>query len=111
MLVNTPPPHPSFDMYNNNNNSRFADSGYLSRTPTPPTPSRIPSPQPTALRQELDDEGMYSNKCIVLHHFLFAEIDSRISDKSFVETKPRLPYVKRTRIQYTLQQVRLLLLL
>jgi hypothetical protein len=30
-----------------------------------------------------------------------------MSDKSFVETKPRLPYVKRTRIQYTLQQVRI----
>ena len=42
--------------------------------------------------------------------FLFSfylEIDSRMSDNgSSVEAKPRLPYVKRTRIQYTLQQVR-----
>ena len=30
----------------------------------------------------------------------------RMSDKSSVEAKPRLPYGKRTRIQYTLQQVR-----
>jgi hypothetical protein len=57
LLVNTPP-HPSFDMYNNNN-SRFADSGYLSRTPTPPTPTRIPSPIP--LREELHTKGMYLN--------------------------------------------------
>jgi hypothetical protein len=36
---------------------------------------------------------------------IFLDVDSRMSDKSFGETKPRLPYVKRTRIQYTLQQV------
>lgn len=62
-LVNTPPPtlHPSFDMYynNNNNNSRFADSGYLSRTPTPPTPVQIPSPQPVSIRQDQDIKGNY----------------------------------------------------
>jgi hypothetical protein len=59
VLVNTPPPppHPSFDMYNSNN-SRFADSGYLSRTPTPPTPSRIPSPQPLSMRQDSDSKGI-----------------------------------------------------
>ncbi|CAF0929540.1 unnamed protein product [Adineta steineri] len=88
--VNTPPPsHPSFDMYNNsNNNSRFADSGYLSRTPTPPTPIRNPSPQPMPTRQEYDDD----------------ENDTKTSN----EAKPRLPYVKRTRIQYTLQQLQTL---
>ncbi|CAF3039265.1 unnamed protein product [Rotaria socialis] len=94
--VNTPP-HPSFDMYhnssnNNNNTSGFADSGYLSRTPTPPTPSRIPSPQPLSMRQELEKK----------------ETDSRLSEKSFVDSKPRLPYVKRTRIQYTNQQLQIL---
>jgi hypothetical protein len=61
LLVNTPP-HPSFDMYNNNNSSsRFADSGYLSRTPTPPTPIRNHSPQPMPMRQELDTNGIYLN--------------------------------------------------
>ncbi|CAF0728657.1 unnamed protein product [Rotaria sordida] len=92
--VNTSP-HPSFDMCNNNNNnstSRFADSGYLSRTPTPPTPVRILSPQPLSMRQELDNK----------------ESDSRMSEKSFDESKPRLPYVKRTRIQYTHQQLQVL---
>jgi hypothetical protein len=69
LLVNTPP-HPSFDMYNNNNNSRFADSGYLSRTPTPPTPVRIHSPQPISNRQELESNGSDSNEMIVLHDSL-----------------------------------------
>jgi hypothetical protein len=36
-------------------------------------------------------------------------MDSRISDNSSAEAKPRLPYVKRTRIQYTLQQVKLII--
>ncbi|CAF3350548.1 unnamed protein product [Rotaria sp. Silwood1] len=90
--VNTSP-HSSFDFYHNsNNNSRFADSGYLSRTPTPPTPVRIPSPQPISIRQELDNK----------------ESDSRMSEKPLDENKPRLPYVKRTRIQYTYQQLQIL---
>jgi hypothetical protein len=49
---------------NNNNSSRFADSGYLSRTPTPPTPTRIHSPQPIPMRQELDTNGIYLNQYI-----------------------------------------------
>ncbi|CAF2712615.1 unnamed protein product [Rotaria sp. Silwood2] len=89
--VNTSP-HSSFDMYNNNNNSRFVDSGYLSRTPTPPTPVRIPSPQPISMRHELDTQ----------------ESDLRMSEKPLDDNKPRLPYVKRTRIQYTLQQLHIL---
>jgi hypothetical protein len=59
-------------MYNNNN-SRFADSGYLSRTPTPPTPTRIPSPQPMHSRQELETNGSDSNKIrafIICIHFV-----------------------------------------
>ncbi len=43
-------------MYNNNNNG-FADSGYLSRTSTPPTPVRNSSP----FQEELDNKGSYSN--------------------------------------------------
>ncbi|UJR33372.1 hypothetical protein I4U23_020820 [Adineta vaga] len=86
--VNTPP-HPSFDMYNN---SRFADSGYLSRTPTPPTPSHIPSPPPIPMRQDHDEN----------------DIEVRSMEKSLEENKQRLPYVKRTRIQYTLQQLQIL---
>jgi len=70
LLVNTQP-HPSFDMYNNNNNnSRFADSGYLSRTPTPPTPVRMPSPQPLPIKHELDINGIYLSEYIYLHYFL-----------------------------------------
>jgi hypothetical protein len=59
--------------HNNNNNSRFADSGYLSRTPTPPTPGRIPSPQPMSMRQEVDSEGMYLNEssALLFSSFLF----------------------------------------
>ena len=45
-----------------NNNSQFADSGYLSRTPTPPTPVHAPSPQPIPMRQDLDTTGMYLNQ-------------------------------------------------
>jgi hypothetical protein len=46
-------------MYNNSyNNSGFADSGYLSRTPTPPTPSCIPSPQLITSREEVDENGI-----------------------------------------------------
>jgi len=39
---------------------------------------------------------------------LFVEIDEHVSDRqqqTTVETKSRLPYTKRTRIQYTVQQV------
>jgi hypothetical protein len=68
LLVNTPPSHPSFDMYNN---SQFADSGFLSRTPTPPTPGRVPSPQPIPLHEELDYQGIYSNN---YHCFLFSPL-------------------------------------
>lgn len=104
-LVNTPPPHPSFDMYNNNN-SGFADSGYLSRTPTPPTPVRIPSPQPMSIRQDRDHKGKDSHSNEYSNDLeLVEEIDTRFTDNASVESKPRLPYVKRTRIQYTLQQV------
>ena len=62
--VNTPST-PSCDMYNtinhNNkmNNSQFADSGYLSRTPTPPSPMRITSPQTTFMKDELDRKGIF----------------------------------------------------
>lgn len=83
-------PHPSADMYTNNNNntSGFVDSGYLSRTPTPPTPIRIPSPQPLTMRPEAEKKTT--------------------SEKPLIDNKPRLPYVKRTRIQYTLQQLQIL---
>jgi len=57
-------------MYNNNN-SRFADSGYLSRTPTPPTPVRMPSPQPLPIKHELDINGIYLNKYIYIFIIFF----------------------------------------
>lgn len=50
-----------------------------------------------------------SKKTNIIHtspsHYL--ETDDRVSENAVVENKPRLPYVKRTRIQYTMQQVSL----
>lgn len=88
------------------NNSRFADSGYLSRTPTPPTPLRLPSPQPVPIRQDNDDNSTDMNGSLTHRPTLVSEVDARIAEKPVADCKARLPYVKRTRIQYTLQQVR-----
>ncbi|CAF0729388.1 unnamed protein product [Adineta ricciae] len=102
--VNTPP-HPSFEMYNN---SRFADSGYLSRTPTPPTPLRLPSPQPVPIRQDNEENSTDLNGSLTHRPTFVADVDARTVEKPVAESKARLPYVKRTRIQYTLQQLQTL---
>ena len=53
------PVYPSFDMYSNHS-SRLADSGYLSRTPTPPTPGRVASPPRSALlQQDSESNGIH----------------------------------------------------
>ena len=49
------PTHSSFDMYTN----RFVDSGYLSRTPTPPTPVRNPSPAPVPFRTRNEQDPQH----------------------------------------------------
>ena len=73
--VNTPPPHPSFELYNNQNQTgHFGDSGYLSRTPTPPTPVRqaSPAPPPMPMRAETSPlDGEYREK----HHFNSTNFD------------------------------------
>ena len=87
------------------NNSRFADSGYLSRTPTPPTPLRLPSPQSAPVRQDNDENSTDMNGSLTHRPTFAPDVDAKIVEKPVVESKARLPYVKRTRIQYTLQQV------